>query len=244
MRVRYTAAHVCFESLPEIVGSRIARGMAVCEIGGGANPLLPRAERERLGLTYTVVDIDPLELAKASPDVVKVQLDITSAPLAASFDVVISKQLAEHVRDPLAMHRNVWAMLRPGGRAIHFFPTLYAAPFVVNRLVPERMASTLLIALQPHRVSSGSHGKFPAHYRWCRGPTGRQLRRLRSTGFEVEDYIAGFGHGYYARAPLLQRIENAKARMLVRRPLAQLTSYAIVVLRRPPGEPDAARRCS
>lgn len=53
--------------------------------------------------------------------------------LPQSFDVVESQNVAEHVRDPEAMHHNIHAMLKPGGVAIHFFPTLFAVPFIVNR---------------------------------------------------------------------------------------------------------------
>lgn len=37
--------------MPEVVRSRILAGMAVCDIGGGANALLSRDERETLGLS-------------------------------------------------------------------------------------------------------------------------------------------------------------------------------------------------
>ncbi len=207
--------------------------MSVCEIGGGANPLLSREERDRLQISYTVIDIDGQELAKAPDDVRKIELDITSTPLPSSYDIVISMHLAEHVRDPRSMHRHVHAMLQPGGVAIHFFPTLYTAPFTVNRLLPERLAQLVLLRLQPYRVDTGTRGKFPAYYRWCRGPTRRQQRRMISVGFEVDEYIGGFGHAYYCRVPALQRLEDAKTHVLLRHPIAGLTSYAILVLRRP-----------
>lgn len=207
--------------------------MAVCEIGGGANPLLSRNERDRLEIAYTLVDIDGTELAKAPDDVRKIELDITSRALRQRFDVVISMHLAEHVRDPKAMHRNIRTMLQPGGVAIHFFPTLYTVPFMVNGVFPEKLAEWTLLRLQPYRVSGGNRGKFPAYYRWCRGPTRGQVRRLLSTGFEVDEYVAGFGHAYYCRAPGLQRLEDAKTQFLLRHPVALLTSYAIIVLRRP-----------
>ncbi len=230
---RYTTFQVCFESLFEVLRSRTAPGMAICEIGGGANPLLSRDERERLRLTYTLIDIDATELAKAPDDLHKVALDITSRPLPGQFDIIVSKHLAEHVTDPEAMHRHIWAMLRPGGIAIHFFPTLYSAPFMLNRLIPERLAERILLYLQPFRAKGGNQRKFPAYYRWCRGPTRHQIRRLVRTGLDVEEYIASFGHAYYVRASVLQRLEDAKTRFLLRHPSALLTSYAVVVLRRP-----------
>lgn len=185
------------------------------------------------GSAYTLVDIDGMELAKAPDDVLKVDVDITSSVLSRSFDVIISMHLVEHVRNPKAMHRNARAMLQPGGVAIHFFPTLYTTPFMVNRVIPEKLAERVLLRLQPYRVSDGNRGTFPAYYRWCRGPTRGQVRRMLSTGFEVDEYVAGFGHAYYCRTPVLQHLEDAKTRFLKRHPVAVLTSYAIMVLRRP-----------
>jgi len=178
--------------------------------GGGANPLLSRDERDRLNLTYTIVDIDAEELAKAPDDVRKLELDITLRSLHERFDLVVSKQVVEHVRHPEPMHRNICAMLATGGVAIHFFPTLFSAPFVVNRIIPERLAARVLLRLQPYRSISGKHGKFRAYYRWCRGPTRGQVRRLRRSGFEIDEYVAGFGHTYYCRSPHLQRLEDVK----------------------------------
>lgn len=233
VQLRYTTFPACFESLFAVLRSRVGHGMAICEIGAGANPLLSRDERDRLGLTYTLLDIDPDELAKAPDDLDKIVLDITSGPLPHEFDIVVSKHFAEHVRDPEPMHQNIRAMLKPGGVAIHFFPTLYSAPFVLNRLIPEKLAERILLRLQPSRAKGGNEGKFPAYYRWCRGPTRHQIRCLLNTGLEVDQYIASFGHAYYARASVLQRLEDAKTRFLLRHPVALLTSYSVVVLRRP-----------
>src|SRR2546425_921567 len=39
-------------------------------------------------------------------------------------------------------------------------------------------------------------------YSWCRGPTGRQLRRIEALGFSVERYVGSFGHALYRRLPV------------------------------------------
>ena len=82
-------------------------------------------------------------------------------------------------------------------------------------------------------MTQGEHAKFRAYYRWCRGPTRRQLRRLESVGFQVLDYVGYFGHGYFGPLKPLDRVEQALSHALVRRPLPALTSYATVTLRRP-----------
>lgn len=115
MRPHQTSSYVCFESIPDVVRSQLRPGTAVCEIGGGANPRLSRADRSRRRLTYTLVDVDPRELAKPPADVCKIELDITLSTLPQSFDVIVTKQL--------------------GGVAIHFFPTFYSASFVLTRII-------------------------------------------------------------------------------------------------------------
>lgn len=80
--------------------------MAVCEIGGGANQLLTRQAPGALAITYKLVDIDERELAKAPEDTRKVHLEIIHEA-AKSFDVVVYQKVAEHVRGPEEMHRNI-----------------------------------------------------------------------------------------------------------------------------------------
>jgi SAM-dependent methyltransferase len=211
-------------------GSRV-----VTEVGGGARPLLSPDFVAARGVDYTVVDLSPAELAKAPPGYKTVAADICAVhpPPSAPADLVFSRTLAEHVHNPARFHRNVYLMLKPGGKALHFFPTLYALPFVVNKVAPERLSNWILLRLQEGRGASGTHGKFQAHYRWCRGPTRRQLRRLREIGFRIVRYEAFFGHGYFDRAPSLSAISQRIGETLASHPVPLLTSYAIVELERP-----------
>jgi hypothetical protein len=138
--------------------------------------------------------------------------------------------LAEHVADPAIFHRNVRRMLRTGGIALHFFPTLYAPAFVVNRLVPARLTQRLLLSVQPRRYAGGTEGKFPAYYRWCRGFTAAQVRRLNSCGFAVLGYRSYFGTpGYFSKIHL-DGADRGLARWLASRRVVAISSYAIVTL--------------
>jgi 2-polyprenyl-3-methyl-5-hydroxy-6-metoxy-1,4-benzoquinol methylase len=210
-------------------------GASVLDVGAGANPLLEEAFVRRHSLSYTILDVDRGELDKAPPSFRRIHADIADDDLGMddAFDLVCSMDLAEHLADPETFHRNVLGLLRPGGVAVHFFPTFYALPFVLNRVVPEGVMRAMLLRLQPDRLQAGLHPKFPALYRWCRGPTRRQLRRFTRLGYEVERYVGFFGHGYYTGMPVLDRLEQAKARLLGGHPVPALTSYALVVLRRP-----------
>lgn len=206
---------------------------AVCDVGGGANPVLPKELRATR--RYVVLDADPGELAKCPADTEQRLDDITAAEFRPRerFDLVVSRKVAEHVADPRSFHGNIRSLLTEGGRARHLFPTMWAAPFVVNRMLPEQVSERVLLAIQPFRRPEGTDAKFPARYAWCRGPTPRQLRRFAELGYSVEEYVGYFGHEYYRHfaAPLM-RVEAVKARLLQSRPIPQLTAYASVSLRR------------
>ena len=208
------------------------------EIGSGANPTLSPEQLRRLGVRYTTNDRAASELAKADPAYETLLLDMAAPrpptlPLGA-FDLIFSRMVNEHVDDGERYYRNIFDALRPGGVTAHCFSTLYALPFVVNRLLPERLAGRVLDIVNP-REDPYMQDKFPARYSWSRGPTRRAIARLRGLGYEVAEYHGYFGHPYYERAALrpVRALEEAKAGWLCRHPIPALTSYAVVILRKP-----------
>lgn len=211
-----------------------------CDVGGGANPIVSRRKIEQLGLEYVLLDDSAEELAKAPAEYRTFQGNILDrariTELLAQggpFDVVTSRWTAEHMPDGRAFHQQVFAMLRPGGTAVHLFPTLYSPPFLLNRLLPDRASARILDRSGGGgRGTEGRHAKFPSYYSWCRGPDARQLERLQSVGFTVESYTGFYGHGYYRRVAPLEALHRRLTALLLRHPVAGLTSFALLVLRR------------
>lgn len=211
-----------------------------CDVGGGANPIVSARKIERLGLEYVILDDSPRELEKAPASYQTFNASVldptgVSKLLAqrGAFDVVTSRWAAEHMPDGRAFHRQVFDMLRPGGAAVHLFPTLYSPVFLLNRMLPGALSSTLLErGSKGGRSEEGRHAKFPSYYSWCRGPSTRQRARLQSVGFTIERYIGFFGHGYYRRVKPIDRLHRAVTDVLLAHPLASMTSFALVVLRR------------
>ena len=212
----------------------------ICDVGGGANPVAAVADIQRAGADYAVLDISREELAKAPPEYATLVVNIEDRRAVerlvaqhGPFDLVVSRWTAEHVRRGKGFHQQIHRLLRPGGTAVHLFPTLYSPVFVANRVLPHSLSSFVV----PHidksgRQRGGVHEAFRPYYSWCRGPTRRQLDRLARVGFAVRRYIGFFGHPYYARARPIRSAHEALSSWLVRHPVPSLTSYALVVLER------------
>ena len=205
----------------------------LCEIGGGAFPAISLQQIKELNLEYTILDISQTELERAPKQYVKVEADICDPNLKGegSYDLIFSKMLAEHVLDAKTFHSNVYKLLKPGGIAFHFFPTLYSPPFIINRLIPEFLAKILFNLFV--RNDSVVHKRFTAYYNWCRGPIKCQIKNLESVGFEIIEYRGFFGHKYYRKIPILRDLHKLFVRFLTRFPNVYLTSFAFAVLKKP-----------
>lgn len=206
---------------------------SICDIGGGANPVLNQGYILKKGVNYSILDISETEVEKAPRDYKKIVADIASPEfvLQNEFDFVFSKMLAEHIKDAEQFHKNALKLLTDGGLAVHFFPTLYALPFLVNYLAPEKFSETLLRLFAPR--DEYQHAKFPAYYDWCRGPTGSQMQKFNRIGYEVIEYRGFFGHGaYYNKIRPLKKLHEFKTKYLLKNPHPYFTSFAYVVLRK------------
>lgn len=205
----------------------------VCDIGAGANPLLNSCYIAEKNIDYSILDVSNTQLGKAPTYCKKILADIAAPDFSTcqKFDLVFSKMLAEHIADAEQFHRNVLKMLANDGLAVHFFPTLYALPFLVNSLVPEYLAAILLNLFAPR--DTHQYPKFQAYYRLCRGPIRSQIERLSRLGYDVVEYRGFFGHGgYYNKVKILKKLHEFKTNYLLKNPNPFFTSYAYVVLKK------------
>ncbi|HEY3854069.1 MAG TPA: methyltransferase domain-containing protein [Verrucomicrobiae bacterium] len=212
------------------------RSKRILEIGSGARPTIPIEFVKGAGLEYTTNDVSESELTKADPGYKKLLLDMGCASLPGEltgrYDFIFSRMVNEHVKNGENYYRNIHAMLAPGGITVHWFSTLYALPFLMNWLLPDKLSDVLLSIF----ASRDRHlqGKFVAHYSWCRGPSPRSIRRFEEIGFKVLRYNGYFGHSYYARRlQFLDKLEKKKMTWLARHPQAWACSYAHIILQHP-----------
>lgn len=208
----------------------------ILDIGGGANPQLTIEQISEHGLEYTVSDIEDYELKKIPAGYKTLVWDAAEpvCSIQGAYDLIFSRTVAEHIARPDLFYKNIFSLLRSGGISIHFFPTLFAPPFVCNLLLPEVVSSWVVNLLQKGRDHEGHHRKFKAYYRWCRGPTPSSVARFESVGFKVLEYYGYFGfRGYLQRIPLLPQMHDWLVNYLLRHPNPWLTSFATVVLQKP-----------
>jgi SAM-dependent methyltransferase len=199
----------------------------ILELGAGRYPSF-RISQMPPGIdSYTVNDIDQNELDRLGPDYERACFDVSgdASAFADRYDVVFSRFLAEHVRDGRAMHRNVFEVLKPGGVAFHLIPTLYASPFLLNRLLPERLTIPLLKLLTPRREISP---KFPAHYSQCYGNLPRMRRMFAEIGYSRVEIREFYGHFYYEKIPGLHHLDQALSALASRRGWSWYSSYAYI----------------
>ena len=241
MKITFAPSKMAHENYKSFLMEYISQNNLknICEVGGGSNPSLPMTFIKEHGLKYTLLDISQEELNKASNDFHKVKADIASneiinMQLESNFDFIFSRMVAEHVADDGIFHQNIYHLLKEGGLAFHFIPTLWTLPYLVNLLIPESLAYKILLWIDPNRNEAGHFRKFPAYYKGCRGPTTSQIKKLTSYGYNIIEYIGFFGHGYYyEKFALLKWLHEKLASYLIQHPIALLTSYAYVVLQRP-----------
>jgi SAM-dependent methyltransferase len=219
---------------------QILRGemKTVADLGGGAKPLLGGEFIKEQHIDYTVFDIDQDELDKAPDCCIKVCVD-ACAPIEIfsqavgtnRYDLIFSHMFLEHVKDPVAVHRNICAALKPGGLAIHMFPAPYNLPLATNRIVPEWLSRKMLKIAHPDRYVGDKHLKFPAFYKMCEPPSPAMHKEFDRLGFEVVRYTGFIGHRYYRRFPVLRDAERASRQLLVNLNIPMIT-YLLLILRK------------
>ncbi len=214
-------------------GDRLKRIVAeqgqadILELGAGRWPSFRLTEMPSTVKSYTVNDISETELALLPKGYKKACFDVSgdAANFASNYDVVFSRFLAEHVPDGIAMHRNVYQVLKPGGVAFHLIPTLYAVPFIINKYFPERLTVQILKIFSPRRAISP---KFPAHYSACFGNPEKMQALLQNIGFKKVEVRNFYGHFYYEKIPVLNGLHRRFSALAARRNWTMLSSYAYI----------------
>ncbi|MGJ0506359.1 MAG: class I SAM-dependent methyltransferase [Methylocystis sp.] len=204
------------------------------EIGGGRDPLFLPQEVAAHGFDVALNDISARELSLAPPGYKTVLCDIASpeAPAVLGeglYDLAYCRMVMEHVPDVARMWENIAHALAPGGVAFAFFPTLYAPPYVLNRLIPETLSRWLVETVFPDRKEEGDNPKFPAYYDCCFSSEEKIVPLLKRAGFSDIVVLPFWGYGYFQKFPLVRRIDAAFTKLARARGWRAVSSFAYVI---------------
>jgi SAM-dependent methyltransferase len=205
------------------------------EIGGGRDPLFDLQEIERLGVQMTINDISAGELAVLPPGYHTARFDVAGdashlAEFRNSFDLAFSRMVFEHVADGQRAWTNLYELLAPGGVALAYIPTLYSLPFVVNWLLPDKLAANIVKSIYKHRTDEADP-VFPARYSWCYADA-RMPKMLSSIGYREVFVQPFYAHGYYKPFPPIHRIHRWFSDIARRHDWRAIASFAYVAVRK------------
>lgn len=211
-----------------------ARPVRLLEVGGGRDPLFTLDEARAAGLDITINDIDADELAMAPQGYGRALFDIAGDVDRAhvgAYDLIFSRMVFEHVDGVARAWGNCHLLLAHGGVALAFHPTLYAPPFLINKLIPEWLSARVLRFFFPGR-HHGEQPKFPALYDWCYGDVGKVATMFDAIGFRDRLVAPFWSHGYFRAIPVLREIDAAFQNLARRRDWRSFTTYAYTVARK------------
>lgn len=205
------------------------------EIGGGRDPLFARSEIENLGVEMTVNDISPGELAVLPAGYRTACFDVAGdissvAHLRNGFDFAFSRMVFEHVADGQQAWKNLYELLAPGGVGLIYIPTLYALPFVANRLLPDRLAAQIVKTIYKNRTDD-EDPVFPARYSWC-FTDARLSKMLGAVGYREILVQPFYGHGYYKPVPVIHKLQTWFSEIARRHDWRVFTSFAYIAVRK------------
>jgi SAM-dependent methyltransferase len=222
-------AQSCFAS-----GRHHQGRVRLLEIGGGRGPLLTPVQARACGIELTVNDIDARELSLAPAQFDKAQFDVAGSidpSWLGRFDLIVSRMVFEHVDGAPRAWANMRGLLAPGGVALAFHPTLYAPPFLINALLPERLTARVLRAFFPDR-HDGGYPKFPTRYEMCFAEPSKIAPILARCGYSQSLTAPFWRHGYFRHIPLLREADSALQHLAERRDWRALATYAYTLGRR------------
>ncbi|MBL1258597.1 bifunctional 2-polyprenyl-6-hydroxyphenol methylase/3-demethylubiquinol 3-O-methyltransferase UbiG [Methylocystis sp. Sn-Cys] len=204
------------------------------EIGGGRDPLFLPDEIVTLGFDVTLNDISARELSLAPAGYSTVVCDIAGKDAKAilgpeRYDIAYSRMVMEHVPDVASMWENIAYTLAPGGVAFSFFPTLYAPPYVLNRLIPEKISRWMLETVFPDRKDDGDNPKFPAYYDHCFSDESKILPILKRAGFSEVVVLPFWGYSYFWKFPGIKQLDAAFTNIARKRQWRAFSSFAYVI---------------
>ncbi len=215
--------------LVRVVPALLRPGLRVLDVGGGRWPTIDPQQVRRLGLHVVGLDISRDELARAPAGAYAQTIvgDVSSVAIPGRFDLVVSKAVLEHVADNRAALARLAQCLAGGGVMAHFVPCRHAPFALVNRLLGNRLARGLLLAIYPWRRTLAG---FQAHYDLC--VPSRLARYCRQLGLEIVELRPYYVSEYFEFLSPLHSLDLGRQLLMQGLRVADLAETFVLVARR------------
>ncbi len=148
--------------------------------------------------------------------------DLRALPFAdASFDIVGSTWVMEHLEEPEEAFREIGRVLRPGGHLLVLAPNAWSCVALLNRAIPGRLQAALVC----RAYGRGSRDTFPVVY--AANTRSRLAKLTRAGGLrEVEFHYVG-DPTYLALNPLVYRLGILLERVTDWQPLLRFKVHLV-----------------
>jgi len=230
--VKDNKSETAFASYKDVILA-FSKGKSVLEIGAGRRPIFTAEEIEANDISYVANDIIKSELDLIPFHVEKAVFDIVGdipQDFLGKFDFVFSKMVQEHVSSGEKYYKNIYKILSNDAVSLNFFPTLFHPFFTINYILPDKVSSIILRAINPYRNNHGIP-KFPAYYQFCRS-TDRQVERLKECGFREVYIIPFYGQHYLKEVPLLSSAADYMDNWFRSKNLKVFSSFAYSIVKK------------
>tara|TARA_B110000305_G_scaffold87237_1_gene98347 strand:+ start:53 stop:811 length:759 start_codon:yes stop_codon:yes gene_type:complete len=172
------------------------RRPSVLEVGGIDRPFLEKGA----GFDYVGMDIEHRPKCDEVYDRFFVQS--IEEPLSGKYDLIISRMVLEHVPDNEKTWSVMYEALKPGGKAIHIFPSGLHPYSLATRLVGNKLQRKLIRLYRPNAVEVTG---YPAFYNRCSPRALRKtLERMAYGSIEIRtNYSAAEYFNFFLPAFLI-----------------------------------------
>jgi SAM-dependent methyltransferase len=215
------------EPFEDPILKRMRENCTVLDIGSGRHPAIKPSDRPA-NVRYVGLDLSEDELAAAGEGAYTetITADATSPrpELAGQFDLVISWQVLEHVKDLEQTIRIIRSHLKPGGMFVALFSGSWSAFGVINRLLPNRIGSKIVDRTM--KRTENNMPVFPAYYDRC---SAGQLAPMFAPWTKAEITPLYNGAGYFRFLPVLETAYLKYEDMIERRQAANLATHYLVI---------------
>lgn len=200
-------------------------GMWILDVGSGCQPTLAPEERPP-DCRYVGLDLSREEMEKAGPGAYDemVEADAT-APIerfTASFDLIVSFQVMEHVKPLDVAIENCRHYLRPGGRLIAQMSGKFAVFGLINQALPNKAGMWAMT----HIVGKRRSEVFPAFYHRCWYSALERMLAPWSGGEIVPLHVGAIP--YWKFSKLLQSVYVGYEEWAYQKHLHNLASYYVI----------------